>query len=379
MSSTTDVNPLCSCLQFLRLCENLSTELYRSTGLKKCCLRLIKSGNQATKELATSVRNTFDSDATGADKKTPGSGQSQNNDQTQAKVKPVMQRPVAHSAASSIPKTDPTKPTTAAAGLKRPATTALAGDPKRQVTDARTGGDFLRRTASAGPTSKQASTTPKAGSLPAIATNRTKSNTSAGQSATPVTSTLKKVPVAPAKSMATAPARYSHQPRASQSLTLYSKPAQAKVPVKSMPKVSIANKPAVTRAAPVKTNFSFAATMAKLSQAEEPKKSPEVATLEQSEESPEEKAKRLRKEQRRKLRVKFRDDADLVEIREYELQEGERLGTRGKKQHDVSDAGGEGQMLKRHMADAEDETVSEELAPSSDSTGESDDQHVVCV
>ncbi len=84
-------------------------------------------------------------------------------------------------------------------------------------------------------------------------------------------------------------------------------------------------------------------------------------------ETPEEKQKRLRKEQRRKLRVSFKDD-DLVQIREFVHDPDEELGHEDSQVRDVGDSRGEGQMLKMHrdldlMDEDEDYEPPDEVLP----------------
>lgn len=116
---------------------------------------------------------------------------------------------------------------------------------------------------------------------------------------------------------------------------------------------------------PPKPTFSFAATMANLN------KQAEAAPVKTEEtrkpETPEEKQKRLRKEQRRKLRVSFKDD-DLVQIREFVHDPEEELGHEDSQVRDVGDSRGEGQMLKMHrdldlMDEDEDYEPPDEVLP----------------
>ena len=84
-------------------------------------------------------------------------------------------------------------------------------------------------------------------------------------------------------------------------------------------------------------------------------------------ETPEEKQKRLRKEQRRKLRVSFKDD-DLVQVREFVHDPEEELGHEDSQVRDVGDSKGEGQMLKMHrdldlMDEDEDYEPPDEVLP----------------
>ena len=87
-------------------------------------------------------------------------------------------------------------------------------------------------------------------------------------------------------------------------------------------------------------------------------------------ETPEEKTKRLRKEQRRGLRVSFKSDHELVQIREFVHDSDEDSGHNNSQTRDVGDSKGEGQMLKMHkdldlMDEDEDYEPPEEIeAPS---------------
>ena len=84
-------------------------------------------------------------------------------------------------------------------------------------------------------------------------------------------------------------------------------------------------------------------------------------------ETEDEKRKRLRKEERRKLRVSFKADDSLTEIRLFTHDPEEELGHEASMMRDVDDIGGEGRMLKMHkdlMDEEEDVPAGEEvLAP----------------
>ncbi|KAL6721369.1 hypothetical protein ACLMJK_000472 [Lecanora helva] len=111
-------------------------------------------------------------------------------------------------------------------------------------------------------------------------------------------------------------------------------------------KVQNAEPKAESAPAPPKSGFSFAATMAALETQKEapPVKAPET----RKPETPEEKKKRLRKEERSKLRVSFKADDDLVQIREFVHDPEEEMGHEDSQVRDVKDTRGEGQMLKMH-------------------------------
>ena len=64
-------------------------------------------------------------------------------------------------------------------------------------------------------------------------------------------------------------------------------------------------------------------------------------------ETAEEKAKRLCKEERRKLRVTFKPEASLVSIR-YFAHDPEEIGHEPQMTRDAGDINGEGRMFKQH-------------------------------
>ncbi|KAI7452470.1 hypothetical protein KC368_g3156 [Hortaea werneckii] len=96
------------------------------------------------------------------------------------------------------------------------------------------------------------------------------------------------------------------------------------------------------------STFSFAETMANLSKPKEEKPAPKPEK-EAPPETPEQKAKRLRKEARRQLHVRFADSEDLVQVRYFTHDPEEELGHEDSQMRDVSDAGGEGRALKQHQ------------------------------
>ena len=104
-----------------------------------------------------------------------------------------------------------------------------------------------------------------------------------------------------------------------------------------------------------KPAFSFAETMANLTK---PKETPSTVKLAETrpQETEEEKTKRLRKEERRKLRVSFKPDESLLEIRTFVHDPEEEMGHDDSMIRDVGDIGSEGLMLKMHKElDAMDE------------------------
>ena len=79
-------------------------------------------------------------------------------------------------------------------------------------------------------------------------------------------------------------------------------------------------------------------------------------------ETPEDKEKRLRKESRRRLRVSWKSEEELVETRFFTHDPDEEMGHNDSSMKDVGDTMKEGEMLKRHkgMQDFDDEDELEE-------------------
>ncbi|OAG12073.1 uncharacterized protein CC84DRAFT_1080335 [Paraphaeosphaeria sporulosa] len=133
----------------------------------------------------------------------------------------------------------------------------------------------------------------------------------------------------------------------------------AKPVVKSTVSVLAAKKPA---ASATKPTFSFKDTMAELLKPKEEKSAAPSKTEKQlPPETPEEKAKRLRKESRRHLRVKFRPGDALVSIKYFHHDPEEETGHDENFVRDAGDIGGEGRMFKQHkeMDDEDDEEEKE--------------------
>ncbi|KAI9755278.1 MAG: 54S ribosomal protein L22, mitochondrial [Chaenotheca gracillima] len=101
--------------------------------------------------------------------------------------------------------------------------------------------------------------------------------------------------------------------------------------------------------------FSLSETLASLNKPKEPESKAEN-TSKDPPETAEEKQKRLRKEQRRKLRVTFKPDTSLVDVRYFTHDQAEEIGREDNLVRDAGDAMEEGRMFKQHMdVDAMDE------------------------
>ena len=98
-------------------------------------------------------------------------------------------------------------------------------------------------------------------------------------------------------------------------------------------------------AAPRASAFSFTQTLAGLNK---PKEVEQKKVEDYPDETEEEKAKRLRKETRRRLRVTWKPDENLTEIRIFTHHPDEEVGHADSMTRDMDDVGGEGRMLKMH-------------------------------
>ncbi|KAK5937504.1 hypothetical protein PMZ80_010124 [Knufia obscura] len=96
-----------------------------------------------------------------------------------------------------------------------------------------------------------------------------------------------------------------------------------------------------------------------LADMDKPKEAPKAKVEEILDETPEARAKRLRKESRRKLRVSWKPEGELVETRIFEHDSEEETGHDDSQMRDVGDTGKEGEMLKnRHKVEAEEDSDS---------------------
>ncbi|KAI9849918.1 MAG: hypothetical protein M1837_000132 [Sclerophora amabilis] len=109
--------------------------------------------------------------------------------------------------------------------------------------------------------------------------------------------------------------------------------------------------------------FSLSATLASLNKPKEVASSTETISKDPPE-TAEEKRKRLRKEQRRKLRVTFKPDHSLVDVRIFTHDQAEEIGREDNLVRDAGDAMEEGRMFKQHkemdMVDEDDDTPEKE-------------------
>ena len=107
--------------------------------------------------------------------------------------------------------------------------------------------------------------------------------------------------------------------------------------------------------APPAPAYSFTAALANLTSRKDKPVAAEAKAVKP--ETPEEKAKRARKERRRGLRVSFKNDDELCQIREFYQDPEEKIHHNRGDNHDMADSKGEGTALKMHkeLEDEEDE------------------------
>jgi hypothetical protein len=138
-------------------------------------------------------------------------------------------------------------------------------------------------------------------------------------------------------------------------------PTAAKASAQPKPTATSAKDKKPTTATP-KPSFSFASTMAALTKPKEPEAAPAKSEKDVPNETPEQKARRLRKESRRHLRVTFRPDASLVAIKYFSHDPDEELGHEENFTRDAGDLGGEGHMFKQHKElDEDDDSEDDEM------------------
>ncbi|KAL8933879.1 MAG: hypothetical protein Q9216_006170 [Gyalolechia sp. 2 TL-2023] len=234
---------------------------------------------------------------------------------------------------------------------------------KRSQSGAEGGLQTVRKgvTASAPIPSSSAATSAKVGSLVSKKASVTDSKSSdKGTSGPATTVKVKTNVVAPKATSFFSSLHASKKPGTSNAAVKSAKPKDkdGSVPdIKGTDATTAATKPA----------FSFAETFANLSKTKE--SAPSKSEEDRAPETSEERSKRLRKEARRKLRVSFRPDDSLVQIRIFEHDPNEEMGHDDSMVRDANDIKGEGQMLKMHrerdIMDEDDdvEAVEESLKP----------------
>jgi hypothetical protein len=109
---------------------------------------------------------------------------------------------------------------------------------------------------------------------------------------------------------------------------------------------------------PARATFSLSETLANLTEPKQSKKAEKIDN--RPPETEEERNKRLRKESRRHLRVSFKPDEELTEVRRFTHDPEEEITSGDIRMRDAGDLRSEGQALKRHMDhDMDDDDVGE--------------------
>ncbi|KAK8024654.1 hypothetical protein PG993_012720 [Apiospora rasikravindrae] len=143
------------------------------------------------------------------------------------------------------------------------------------------------------------------------------------------------------------------------------RPTSSILPGKSRP---VAKPAAKKPDAPVSSTLSTISGL--LAEISKPKSPPKArAEPVRAPETPEEKAKRLRKEARRKLRVQWKPEGELEQIRVFEHDAAEDEGRASNMIQDARDNRSEGQMLKRGIREDEDEMDVDDSSDEHSKTG----------
>jgi hypothetical protein len=278
----------------------------------------------------------------------------QANEKHKAFIQQIMDAAVANSKKVQV-STPPTAEPAGPKGAKRPASEPAS------------------HTVNEGPAAKK----PKPADGPANAAKKITTTTTANAKATiaPANALLQKRPMSTPAPVKARISQVTNKPSALfASLNAASKKPSPAVAAPTMSKSSMQAKPAAAAAkdkkpaaTATKPAFSFAQTMASLLKPKEPEAAPVKSEKQLPPETPEEKAKRLRKEARRHLRVTFKPDSALVQIKYFSHDPEEELGHDENFVRDAGDIGGEGRMFKQHKElDVDDDSDDEpelELKP----------------
>ncbi|KAK3679039.1 hypothetical protein LTR78_001492 [Recurvomyces mirabilis] len=204
---------------------------------------------------------------------------------------------------------------------------------------------------------RAASNVGEGSALKKVATTAPKANGPASASTTKTNPLIKKATAAIQPVKTIVPAAKPKQVAAKPSSSFFSSLSATKKPgtsIKSGTPAQAAGVKAPEKKPVASTvpKFSFAETMATISNKPKEEK-PTTTKPEKSSppESPEQKAKRLRKEARRKLHVAFKVGGELEQIKYFTHVPEEEEGHDDSQMRDVTDVGGEGRMLKMHAAD----------------------------
>jgi hypothetical protein len=298
--------------EVLSHCGTLTSELLEETKLIKALASMKKHANEKHKAFIQQVIDSAAANSKKAKTSPPPRAESTENKS--------LKRPAAESMSRSTSEIPMTKKPKAS----EPTTNAMKKDP------------------ASGPGAKPATTSSStvAQKRPGDKTTTTSTTTSA-----PVKTRVSQVSNKPSGIFASLTAA-SKKPATTSTTTTG---AKVSAPSKTATTAGKDKKPAVTAA--TKPSFSFAQTMASLQKPKEQEAAPVKSEKPLPAETPEEKARRLRKESRRHLRVAWRPDASLVETRYFDHGDDDDEMKVDKEDHlvrDAGDIGGEGRMFKQH-------------------------------
>ncbi|PNS20360.1 hypothetical protein CAC42_5810 [Sphaceloma murrayae] len=321
-------------LEILAMCITLTEDKVNKTYLHKIWPRYLKKGNNEVKTLVKKIETAIKE----------GTKAAQEEQGEKADKDPKPQSPT----------------TTKFVAASKSASDSVAGV-KRALPPGSAPGQSAKRVASGGasgthPKSEATKTITPAKKTPGVPT-KIVSNSSLPAVKTKTTTSKPSSFFNAMQSTAKKPAALTAKPAASSVLATALKAAERKPAAASAAKAESASKPA----------FSFSSTMANLAKPKDKAPSPKPEQDDKPE-TPEQTAKRLRKEARRGLRVSFKPDSSIEEVRFFTHDPDEELGHDASMTRDVGDVGGEGRMFKQHkdmmdLEDEEDAVGEEEIKP----------------
>ncbi|KAF2096444.1 hypothetical protein NA57DRAFT_78048 [Rhizodiscina lignyota] len=317
-------------LELLRGCTTITTELLDEYNLKKILTMYTKRGNDATKKLVKEVE-----DKAAANSKAQAEKSKLEKPAADGKEKDVK----AKSTTSTTPRTS--TPDSISVVKKS------LGDPT------------AKRSASTGPSSVKPSPTLQKRS-PSTVVDKTATTGTGAAAAKPKVQPAAKVP-----------SMYSGLQSAGKKSTATPATASKKITTPATEKK--AAPPAASMVAKSTSTFSFSDYMRDLNKPKEPERPKKDQEEERPPETEEQRAKRLRKESRRKLRVSFKEGPALVQVRYFHHEVEEDSGRDANMVLNAGDVGDEGRMFKQHkemeydedeeMADADDDRLLEFKSP----------------
>ncbi|KAK5162404.1 hypothetical protein LTR04_003851 [Oleoguttula sp. CCFEE 6159] len=307
-------------LEILSRCTTLTNQALEKTYLAKVLPKFAKRGDITTMALVKRITDA----ASAGTKKSAVSGKTVKPAETKTKDVKTKSPPSAATPPSTV------------IGVKRPRPgDAPTGQPPKRVAS----GGVPSNPANPAPP-KSAATLGKR-PVPVVSTAKTLLSANATITAKPKAQQV----------VAKSPSLFSSLQSASKRPGTSNAVKAAVVPQKAAITGILPTKKSTTLAMPTisssKPAFSFAETMANLTKPKEsdPTVKPKEETPVETEEA---RVKRLRKEERRKLRVSWRPEANLVEVRLFTHDPEEELGHDESMVRDVGDVGGEGRMFKQH-------------------------------